>query len=156
MPEPDSRGWINEIGGKDRGLPVAVIVERDAHTATLCNSITSVTLDGGGHDGLDDRLHGFRECREWGANEAQLQLRDKHFNTVIDKYWPISNRLAAPNRPFRSKLPNLTVTVWPTPGLRFAGRKKGPGLRDSPGARVRSRFYGGTWRFAVNTSPPAK
>jgi hypothetical protein len=38
--------------------------------------------------GLDDRLHGFRECRESGANEAQRQLRGKHFNTVIDKYWP--------------------------------------------------------------------
>jgi len=38
--------------------------------------------------GLDDRLHGFRECRESGANEAQSQLRGKHFNTVIDKYWP--------------------------------------------------------------------
>jgi hypothetical protein len=39
--------------------------------------------------GLDDRLHGFRECRESGANEAQRQLRGKHFNTVIDKYWPM-------------------------------------------------------------------
>jgi hypothetical protein len=30
---------------------------------------------------------------------------------VIDKYWPISDRLFALNRPFRSKLPNLTVPV---------------------------------------------
>ena len=44
--------------------------------------------------GLDDRLHGFRECRESGANEAQCQLRGKHFNTVIDKYWPISDRFS--------------------------------------------------------------
>jgi hypothetical protein len=50
MPELGRRGWINEIGGKDRSFPVAVIVERDAYTVTLCNSITSVTLDGGGHE----------------------------------------------------------------------------------------------------------
>jgi hypothetical protein len=45
--------------------------------------------------GLDDRLHGFRECRESGANEAQRQLRGKHFNTVIDKYWPYAARRTA-------------------------------------------------------------
>ena len=36
--------------------------------------------------GLDDCLHGFGKCRESTANEAQRQLRGKHFNTVIDKY----------------------------------------------------------------------
>jgi hypothetical protein len=40
--------------------------------------------------------------REW-------RLSGKQFNTMTGKYWPISDRLAAPERSFGSKLPNLTV-----------------------------------------------
>ena len=42
-------------------------------------------------------------------------LTGDHLGNVTGDFWPISDRLFARNRSFRSKLSNLTVTVWPMP-----------------------------------------
>jgi hypothetical protein len=43
-------------------------------------------------------------------NQERL-LSAKQIDCCIDRSWPISDRLAAPNRSFRSKLPKLTVLI---------------------------------------------
>jgi hypothetical protein len=45
----------------------------------------------------------------------QWQLSGGDISAVTGRKWPFSDRLFALNRPFRSKLPNLTVPVWPMP-----------------------------------------